>query len=161
MSHTTLLRNFLECQQLHSDDGQIVERSKASVLPQEDDFLNYHQIPTLLPHLRENLWSMCESLHQSKETIWNDRKLIYFSNSPDTSVSRTLGLESTSNDVDYYPFWNEQRKENYQKLWCPRRTDCVVLDSNSLNSFCPSSIRNSWFSTKKIKPQNKNSQTTF
>lgn len=72
---------------------------------------------------------MPESPVQSRRTTWSGKYSISLSATPDTPWSKTSARASISRGRDFYPFWNESRKDSYHGLWLPARTDCVVSDS--------------------------------
>jgi len=99
-------------------------------------------------------------VQRNKKTTSKDKYRVSLTNTPDTQLSRTSGRVSTSKGKDCYPFWNKSYKEEYKKLWLPRKTECVDLPLTSLSGCVTGMLSNSWFSTKTIKPKAKNSQKT-
>ena len=102
-----------------------------------------------------------ESLIPLKKKIWKHNLNSSEINTLTTKLSATLDLASTSKEKALTPFWTLQSKEISQKLWLPTKIDCVdsVL-SSSQESFKPTPMGRSWFSTKEKHPLKKNSLMT-
>src|ERR1044072_3975837 len=91
--------------------------------------------------------SMHGSLVSSKKRILNDRNNSSDPDTQPTNSSAILDQESTSNDRDLRPYWNEQVAKWSQKLWLPIVTDSAALPSTSSSIYSPSILQNSWFSS--------------
>lgn len=75
--------------------------------------------------------------------------------------SKTLAADSTTSVKGLNPYWDAQCKENNSKLWLPTKTGSLVLDSSLSNGLSSKTVEKSWFSSKLIFPQSRNSQTIF
>jgi putative transposase len=58
------------------------------------------------------------------------------------------------------PFWKQERKENYDKLWWPTATDSVGLRLTSLSGCSGEGARKCWFSVAATRRCSKSSQKT-
>jgi hypothetical protein len=99
---------------------------------------------------------MPESQPESKLTTLNDKSKSSETSTQTTKSSKTSGVESTTNEKVFNPWWNSYCWEVSQKLWLPTKTDCVGLDLTSLNSSLKNMVPTSWFSITKNVPENKN-----
>lgn len=104
------------------------------------------------------IFVIVEFLLQNKKTILKDKFLTWLTNIPDAQLLETLDPELTSRGKDFYPFWNNRRKDLYELLPCPQRIDYVDSGLNSSNGSSNRTVLKSWFSIKKIPPLNKNLQ---
>lgn len=114
-------------------------------LPQEEQSCTQELVPT------------------NKKKTSKGRKKPSKKNIPKENPCQISDQDSTGREKTLIPFWNQFSKEVSTKLWLPTETDCVDLDSNSLNPFVSSMVQKSWFSikilTKKKTPQS--SKKTF
>lgn len=130
-----------------SSDGRLLERSR-SIGAQEASESTTSRVsipPASVPHTST---SGCPVI--SRRTIFDVRNHICVTNIPDTQLSATSDRASISRGRDFYPFWNRARKDLYERLWLPLRTDCVVSDSIYSLGSSKDTVSASWFSNKTI-----------
>jgi putative transposase len=104
--------------------------------------------------------STLESLQVSKEMISTGNLSTWNPTIQTLQSLKTSLQDSTSEGKAFLNFLNSLRKERLSEWWSPRKTDCVVLDSISLNGSLDSTLLNSWFSIRQISPRNKSSLKT-
>lgn len=95
-----------------------------------------------------------ESLPKTKEKSLTVKSKSSKSTTQITESSKILDQELTLKEKGFKPFWNYASHKLSTKLWLPTKTDCVDLESNYWNSSLKSQGLNSWFSVKKIKNSN-------
>jgi len=66
--------------------------------------------------------------------------------------SQTSEAASTSRGKDCVPYWNASCAEISSDLWLPTAIDSAGSALNSLNTWCSSTVENSWFSTSLLMP---------
>jgi uncharacterized membrane protein len=59
------------------------------------------------------------------------------------------------------PYWDKQCEENNSKLWLPIKTALRGSGLNSYHFLSKKAVDGSWFSSKLIRPQRPNSQTSI
>jgi len=87
--------------------------------------------------LEEKASYIFEHLLHKKETILNDKEIVWWAHTPTTKSSKSGSTEKPT------PFWNAECAEASRKLWLPRDTDCVASSTNGLE-------QNSWFSAERM-----------
>jgi putative transposase len=161
----------LVSKQASSENGIKMDLSKPSELQVEcDSSTSLVSVRPLLPkHKRKkppSQSSIQECHHRSKEKTSKDNKTssrqIFLTNVPDPQLTKcqTLDQVLTLKEPDCYRFWDESRKDEYQRLSWLRETDLPDLVMNSSNGCAPNLELKSWFSTLKTQPQNPNSEKT-
>lgn len=113
-----------------------------------------------LKRVPESLSSIVE-YPRTPKTISKGKSGFYLTNTPNTELSETLGLESTSRGPDFYPFWDPSLTEEYRKWWSPNRHNCADLPLNSSSGCANAKKQKSWFSMRTIKDQSKSSQGIY
>lgn len=93
-------------------------------------------------------FATAESLRPSNETTLNDKSISCEKSTTKLKSSKTSVVDSTSNEKDCYPFWNEQCSAIASNLWLPTETDLLDLDLTLLDILSKEMVENSWFSTK-------------
>lgn len=97
-----------------------------------------------------------ESPRPNKEMTSNDKSTSCEKNILKQKSSKILEVGLTSNEKDYYPFWNERCAEIASNLWLPTETDWRGSDSTLLDTLSKEMVENSWFSTRLHTLQKKN-----
>ena len=97
-----------------------------------------------------------------KQTISTDKNNISKQDTQLTNSLETLDQVLTSRGKDLKPFWDTHTKENSKNLWLPIKTDCVDLDSTSLNILLPSIQKeeSSFLTTVKVQRMKNSSKTS-
>lgn len=144
------------------EDGVIMEIYN-TLLPLEDikELASEVKPEKKILTITEKKYVIAEFLLRNKKTILKDKFLLCLSNSPDQQLLKTLDQESTLKGKDFYPFWNEQRKDLYNLLPFPVEIDSVGLDSIISSGFSTNIMSNSWFSMTKSYTKTKSLQETF
>jgi len=103
-----------------------------------------------IPKSKRNASSTAESHQKAKKEISKGKSNSCSQSSQITSLSQTLGQDSTGKDLAYGNFFSTFSEAMSKKLWLPTETGSVGLPLN----FCPGSFRsirsNSWFSMKQF-----------
>ena len=101
--------------------------------------------------------------HPSRETISSGRnntcQTIYLTNIPDHELRSPMSDPvSTSNDQDFYAFWDSSKQDMYTMLSSLPEIDSPGLVSNSSNGSVHDTIQSSSFSTLRMEHQKKSSE---
>lgn len=158
----------------HFDDGQKKERFVVSVpTPLSQEVENESTTSKMLNESLELKTATCsplkpqsampESVPVIKKKTSNAKSPHSNSSSPKPESSKTLDQGLTGIDLDLNPFWSSYTQELSNRLWLPGKTDCVALDSNSLNGSSKKQMLNSWFSVELMNKKTplESSQTTY
>lgn len=142
------------------DDGKAREKSR--LLEHTGDIEDLTKVPSLPSQqqslqMKENDTPIAVSARQNKRTISSDKSNRSNKRTRNTKSSRTSGRASTSKEKDCYGWWTKSCEDMSKKLWCPTKTGCADLLSNSSNGYVTNIKQLSWSKIKKYVPQNKNS----
>ena len=159
MSQLEKLKKLLEFLPLLLDNGQTLDTSILSELPEVKDYiisqnsLTTDQLQTISCLIQEKKSVIVEFLQLDRMKTSND-KFNLCSHSFQTIRSLLISvLELTLNGKVSSTFWNCLKAEQSQKLLLPIETDSVALPLNCSNGFFNTTKSNSWFSIKRWTPQ--------
>jgi len=107
------------------------------------------------------LFATVESQAQNNETILLGRSPSCERNIHMQKSSKISGAESVLKEKVLKPFWNEYCAEIASSLWLPTETDWLDSEATYSNSCLSKMVENSWFSTRILYHQRKNSQKTY
>lgn len=113
-----------------------------------------------LPNLEKTL-STSELALLNRQMTSKDKKCLCNNNFHLMKLLLTSVLASTLNDADYNVFYDWLCQTVLTKLSSQAKTDCVDLDSSSLNGYSINTIQNSWFSSRLQSLKTNNSSMTF
>ena len=80
---------------------------------------------------------------------------------PEQRSSKTLAGASTKSGKDLLPYWNAYTAERSCELWLPTKTALHGSALNLLSGWQSKTGARSWFSTRQVAVQNKNSRRIF
>lgn len=149
---------------LPSADGRPPDQSKSrSCRPVTDASSSRKKAPSTQPKQQTGRKtpaksSTAESRRQNRKKISKDKSPFYLTNIPNTILSPTSDPDSTGADPDFYPFWYEPWRDEYQKWSLPAKTDSVALPSTSSPSSSNNTMQRSWFSIKETNPPSMRSE---
>lgn len=90
----------------------------------------------------------------------NVKPTVSLSISPTILSSPTSGQGSTSNERGCSPFFDEQKKDVYDRLWLPQKIECVDSPLSSSSSSWKNAVPSSKFCSKKTTLRKGSSPTT-
>ena len=158
MSNLKMQEEYLESRMTSLGNGP--RKEKLNLLELEKELTEDIKLKIFFPIRKEEKSAMHESLPLDKKRIWKN-KLSTSNNTTQTMKSlKTLEAVLISRGRDLKPFWNQQSEEISRRLWLPTETDCVDLDSNSLNGSLPTLKGKSWFSMTTVPRPKKSSLKT-
>ena len=107
------------------------------------------------------LFATAESVAQNKKTTLIAKSRLCKSNSKERKLSKTLAVDSTTSEEDYFPYWSDYIAGKNSKLWLPTKTVLQDLALNSLSGWRNKTVARSWFSAEMTRVHKKNLSTIF
>ena len=117
--------------------------------------------PTSKEQLELPLFATVASPPTNKKTTYCDKKPTSYPSTPKQKSLKTSGLESTSNEKDYAPYWTDCCAEISSSLLLPVETDSSDSDLNLSNIWSSPTVGKSWFSNNLFTVQNQNLPPIF
>jgi putative transposase len=105
--------------------------------------------------------AIAESQAQNSEMTSKDKLSSCNRNTQKLKSSKMSAADSTISVKGLKPYWNAQCEVISSKLWLPIKIALQDSDSTLSNGLLSGAVEKSWFSSRLICPQNRNSQQTF